>query len=317
MEETAFQTSREVINTQNVNYHRSLAAITVGSTRGFVRTEQRGFCSFSMSAISRRGDETRSGWYWSQNSEPNAVDWVSVGREAALRASSLLGSFKIPGGKYPILFDRMAFIGILGFLEEILSAEMVIKGMSVFKDKAGDRVAPEIFSLTDHPGLEGGLYRSVFDDEGVPRERYQIIDRGKLMGFLHNSMTARRMGAEPTGNATRGSFKETPVPGGTNLHVNAKGIPVSEMISSIGQGIYVQDVMGMHTADSVSGDFSVGVSGQYIRNGGFEHPVCEVTVSGNILDVLEGIRGVGDDLIFVGSTGSPSILVEGLSLSGK
>jgi len=317
MEDAAFSQSADIVNTQNVAYTERRSSVTVGSSRGFIRSEARGYASFSISAISKKANETRSDWYQGQGRDFSDIDWVSVGREAARRSAGLLGSRKIPGGRYPIIFDSMAFIDILGFIEEMISAEMVIRGISVLEGKMGKRVASNLFNLVDDPARKDGLYSSAFDDEGVPRRKYRLVDQGSLMGYLHNSMTARWMGVEPTGNATRGSFKEPPLPGGTNLYLEAGRSSAKELVSSIEEGILVQDIMGMHTADSVSGDFSVGVGGYLVTSGSLIHPVCEVTVSGNILNLLGGIAGVGDELFFVGSTGSPAVMVEGLSLSGK
>ncbi len=317
MEDAALSHSAEIVNTQNVSYTERRSSVTVGSSRGFIRSEARGYASFSMSAISKKGNESRSDWYQGQAPDFSAIDWVGVGREAARRSASLLGSRKIPGGRYQIVFDSMAFIDILEFIEEIISAEMVIRGISVLEGKVGGRVASKEFDLVDDPEMKEGLFSSTFDDEGVPRRKYRLINRGVLMGYLHNSMTARWMDVEPTGNATRSSFKVSPVPGGTNLYLQAGKSTSKDLVSSIDEGILVQDIMGMHTADSVSGDFSVGVSGHYVRSGSLIHPVCEVTVSGNILDLLGGVTGVGDEVLFVGGTGSPAVLIEGLSLSGK
>lgn len=317
MEEASLHYSDEVVNTQNVGFSEDRSVVTVGSTRGFIRSEERGLCTYSISAISKRGDEIRSGWYWAQGALPEEIDVSAVGKEAGRRSADLLGSSKVSGGRYPVIFDRMAFIDIIGFMEEMLSAEMVIKGMSRLAGEVGGIIAPACFSLIDDPFSDKAGYRSSFDDEGVPRKRYELIREGRLNGFLHSSMTARILELAPTGSADRSSFMDQPSPGATNLHAAPGEGRLEKMISEVSKGIYVQDIMGMHTADPISGDFSVGISGWYVKSGTLDHPVCEMTVSGNIIDTLKGIRAVGEDLVFIGSLGAPSVLVEGLSLSGK
>jgi PmbA protein len=259
----------------------------------------------------------RSGWYWGQATRPSGIDFVSIGKKAAERSVRLLGSRKIPGGRYPIVFDPMAFIDILGFLEDTLSAEKVLKGMSCLSGKLNKVIAPDFFSLVDDPRLNGGCFNSLFDDEGVPRRRYEPIKSGELKGYLHTVMTSRKMNVKPFGNAFRSSFKGIPWPGVTNLYVKPGDKNPDYILSELLEYLYVQDIMGIHTADSISGDFSVGVNGYYVKSGDIYCPICEMTVSGNILDILSGIIYIAGDLVFMGSLGSPSVLVEGLSVSGK
>jgi PmbA protein len=317
MEESAFDYSSSIVNTEGAGYSEANSIITVGSSRGFVREEKRGSCSTFISAISRQSDELRSGWYCGQANHPSDINFVSIGKKAAERSVNLLGSRKIPGGRYPIIFDQMAFIDILGFLEDTLSAELVLKGMSCLSGKLNKVIAPEFLSLVDDPGLKGGCFNSLFDDEGVPRRRYELIKSGELMGYLHTAMTSRKMNVKPVGNALRSSFKSIPQPGVTNLYIEPGDKTPNDILSELSEGLYVQDIMGIHTADSISGDFSVGVNGHYIKLGTEYCPICEMTVSGNLLDILSGIRYIANDLVFVGSLGSPSVLVEGLSVSGK
>ena len=317
MEESVFDYSSSVVNTEGTGYSETNSIITIGSSRGFIREEKRGSCSTFISAISERSGELRSGWYWGQGARPGDIDFVSVGKKAAERSVNLLGSRKIPGGRYPVVFDQMAFIDMLGFLEETLSAEMVLKGMSCLSGKLNKIVAPEFLSLVDDPDLKGGCFNSLFDDEGVSRRRFELIKSGVLKGYLHTVMTSRKMNISPAGNAFRSSFKSVPRPGVTNFYIEPGDKNPDDILSELSEGLYVQDIMGMHMADSISGDFSVGVNGYYIKSGAVQCPVCEMTVSGNILDSLSGIVHIANDLVFMGSLGSPSVLVDGLSVSGE
>ncbi|MDZ7861007.1 MAG: TldD/PmbA family protein [Candidatus Krumholzibacteriota bacterium] len=317
MEEAAFDFSGSIVNTDRAGYFEESSIITVSSSRGFTREEKRGSCSTFISAISKRSGETRSGWAWGQSPSPDGIDFAGIGRKAAERSLNLLGSRKIPGGRYPTLFSQLAFIDILGFLGDILSAEMVIKGISCLSGKLNKMIAPKFLSIVDDPFLKGGCFNSRFDDEGVSRRRYEIIKSGRLKGYLHTVMTSRKMKVTSAGNAFRSSFKAVPGPGVTNFYIEPGDKSSRDIMSGLSEGIYVQSIMGIHTADSISGDFSVGISGSYIKSGNVHCPICEMTVSGNILDVLSGITCIANDLVFAGSSGSPSILVSGLSVSGK
>ncbi len=317
MEEQAFSYSGEVVNTRNAGYSESWTRVTVGSTRGFVREDYRGCCSCFISAIARRGDEIRSGGFWHQSPERGGVDFRMTGRRAAARAVSLLGSRKIRGGRLPALFDSYAFIDMLGFLEDILSAEMVTKGMSCLAGKLNRELAPEYVNIVDDPALEGGCGNCAFDDEGVPAGRIELISGGVLKGYFHTSATARKMGGGRPGNAVRPSFKAIPEPGAANLYLEPGARGMDDMIAGIDRGVLIQNIMGIHTADTISGDFSLGFNGHYISSGERKHPLCEMTVAGSILDLLYGIAEIGSGLHFVGDTGSPPVLVSGLSVSGE
>jgi len=165
--------------------------------------------------------------------------------------------------------------------------------------------------------LPGGVATSPFDDEGIPRTRTVLVKDGVLSSFLYDFYSARKDKVEPSGNGFRGSFKVPPSVGFTNFFLDRGETKREELISGVDKGLYVMETMGMHTADPVSGDFSVGVSGLWIERGNLSFPVHGVTIAGNLLDLLNCIDAVGDDLEFYGSLGSPTIRISDLLISGE
>ncbi len=316
MEKAALEFDRYIENTEGAGYSESFGDVYVASTKGFIRREKRGACSCSISAVARKDREVRSGWYFSQGVDIGALDFTNTGREAAKRASTLLDARKIPSRRYPAVMDAAAFTEIIYLLQQGLSAEMVLKGTTVFAEKMAKRAAPDIVTLIDDPFLEGGCFNAAFDDEGVPKKRYLLIGSGIVEGFLHNAWSSRKMGLPSTGNAVRESYKEQPVPGPSNLYLAPGQGNLDGMIAQIDEGVYILNVMGMHTADPISGDFSVGISGLFIKGGETRYAINEMTISGNILDLLSGIREIGSQLVFIGQYGAPPVLIEGLSISG-
>jgi len=317
MEAAALESDRRVRSSEGASYTETAYRICVAGTRGFMRTRSGGYCACSIGAAAASGGEVRSGWSYAQATVPELLDFRGTGREAGERSAGLLGGTPLQTGRYTVLFDSLAFSEIVSLLGEILSAEMVVKGSSVFAGRLGERVASATFTLVDDPFLPGGCFNTPFDDEGVPSTRRELVSGGILEGFLHNSYTARKTGHGRAGNAFRGTFKGTPVPGPTNLFVAGGRAGTEELLDTLGSGIYIQDVMGMHTADPVSGDFSVGINGFEVRGGGRERAVCEMTISGNVLSLMDGIVATGSAVRFAGQVGSPPVLVEGLSLSGS
>jgi PmbA protein len=317
MEAATLAADGRIKGSEGASYSEVTYSICVAGTRGFLRTRRGGYCSCSTGAAATSAGEVRSGWSYAQALMPGMLDFRKTGIEAGERAAGLLGGRPIPTGRYAVVFDALAFTEIISMLGEVLSAEMVVRGSSVFNGRLGAKVASDAFTLIDDPFIAGGCFNAPFDDEGVPSIRRELVSRGVLEGFLHNSYSARKMGRGKAGNAFRGSFKSIPVPGPTNFFVAPGAVEEDELVESLGNGIYIQDVMGMHTADPVSGDFSVGITGYEVSGGKKERAVCEMTISGNVVSLLERIAAAGRAVRFAGQVGSPPVLVDGLSVSGR
>jgi PmbA protein len=163
----------------------------------------------------------------------------------------------------------------------------------------------------------GGIGSAPFDGEGVPTSRTVLIDKGVLKQYLYNTYTAAKDGVSSTGNGVRSSFKGTPEVGVTNFFIEAGHTPAEEIIKGVANGLYVTEVMGMHTANPISGDFSVGVSGLLIEDGEVTRPVRGIAMGGNIMELFNRIDVVGNDLQFFGSKGSPTIRIAEMTISGR
>ena len=279
--------------------------------------ERRGFCFSSISAIASDGSDVESGLYFEQAQSPELIDFEGIGRKAVRKATEALGARQIRTGKYTVLIDEMSFAIILEFVESIMSGEQVAKGVSVLCDRLGERVASEVVTLIDDPHLRGGCFNAGFDAEGLWTQRRVLIQNGVLIGYLHNTFSALLLNQTPTANAVRSSYRFQPVPGATNLYIMGGKKGKDELISSIDRGVMVTEVMGLHTANSISGEFSFGISGFYVERGEIQHPISQMTVSGNIIDLFERIVDVGRDVRFIYSYGSPAVLVDGLSVGGE
>jgi PmbA protein len=159
-----------------------------------------------------------------------------------------------------------------------------------------------------------------FDGEGVPSGRTELFTKGALNGFLHNTYTAARMGAGAlsTGNAKRGGYKTTPGVGTSNFYLDAGEVSFDELLARAHGGVLIQDVSGVHSgANPISGEFSVGATGLRIADGALGEPLREMTVASTLPEMLAGITGVGDDLRFFSSVGTPSILIGEMTLAGR
>jgi PmbA protein len=277
-------------------------------------------CSAQIMAIAEQGSESQLGWDYQGSRFLKDVSFEEVGRNAARRAVQLLGARKIKPVKGFVLLDNSVSTEFLGILSSALSSESVQKKKSMLAGKRGDLVLSDRLNIIDSGLLDGKLGSKPVDDEGVPTSHKILIEKGILNGYLYNTCTAKKDGIASTGNAVRGGFTGIPTVGPTNLYIE----PVSKeytndfhgLIKTVDKGLYVIETMGMHTANPISGEFSVGASGLWIENGEIKHPVKEAVISGNILDLFKKVVMVGSDLRFYGNIGAPCLLIEEIDISG-
>jgi len=156
------------------------------------------------------------------------------------------------------------------------------------------------------------------DGEGTPTRRTTLIDQGILSSYLHDDYTARKMKTQRTGSAQRGGYLASPHIGTNTLLLRSTGINRKTLLGMVAKGIYVSEVMGLHTIDPISGDFSLGAVGWEMENGSMLRPVQKMGISGNVRDLLNALAAVADDLRFFASGNSGStVLLEGISISGS
>jgi PmbA protein len=295
---------------------RVAIASTTGMAAEYARTDAWAICV----TLAVEGDETQTGFSYAIARELGELGWEQVVDEAVERAVRMLGAVKPTTARVPIVLDQFAGMTFLGVLSSALSAEAVLKGRSLFADKAGEKLGSDLFTLVDDGRVLDGPGACPFDDEGVPSGRTELFTGGVLNGFLHDTYTAARMGGgvRSTGNAQRGSYRGAPDVGTTNFYLEAGATPVSELYTRAEGGVLIQDVSGAHSgANPISGEFSVGATGLRILPGGeLGEPLREMTIASTLPDMLAGVTGVGDDLRFFSSVGVPSILIGEMTVAG-
>ncbi|MFZ5647839.1 MAG: TldD/PmbA family protein, partial [Bacillota bacterium] len=290
--------------------------VTLMNSLGVDLSFKGAYCGIYIALVAVEGEESQTGFALKYGVRYNDLDAGSTGREAAMRAVRMLGARSVPSQTLPVVFEPYVATGFLGLLAPALTAEAVQKGRSLFAGKLGQKVASGRVNIIDDGSLAGGIASSPFDGEGVPTSKTQLIAGGLLEGFMHNTYTAAKDGVKSTGNGVRGSYKSTPEVGSTNLYIDKGDTGPDDIIRDIEKGFYVTEVLGMHTANPISGDFSLGASGLMIEGGRLTFPVRGVALAGNIIDVMKKIERIGSDLTFFGGMGSPTLLIGGLALSG-
>ena len=272
--------------------------------------------SFSLVAgiVAERDGQFEVGWESDIATSRGALSWRGIGTAAAARAVAKLGAGRPAAGRQPVILDRDVVAEFLSLLGTTLSADAVLKGRSLWAGKLGAAVAAGTVTIIDDPTLPGAVGSAPCDDEGQPTRRKVLIDAGALTGYLHSLETAHRMGVDPTGNGFRGGFESLPLPRPGNLVLQPGRHAPEAWTRAPGCVVLVDDILGAHTMNPVSGDFSVGASG-FVCENGRRRPFRGATIAGNLGALFASIAEVGDDLRFFGSVAAPSVLVSALDLS--
>ncbi len=243
------------------------------------------------------------------------IDFFKIGEKASLLASRSQHGVSVETRDCAVLLEPLAFADILeNTLEASLNADNVQKGRSALIGKIGAKIAASELSIIDDGTLAGGIGTSSRDDEGTPSKRNEVIKNGELSSFLYDCYTAGKEKRESTGNAVRPSYTSTPVVGIRNLIIEH---PSFDVVGETESGVIVHSVIGAHTANPISGDFSVEARNSFlIKNGETTSPIKSMMLSGNIFELLKCIDGIGKDVRKVGNVVTPTIRVSKMRVVG-
>lgn len=289
----------------------------IGNSLGVRLSGRSTSAAFSIELLAVDGESTEAAWDYQASRFSSRLDPERIAREIAVEALKSLGGKSIPTKNYPLVLSPRVGAQLLGLVGQALSAEAVQKERSFLKGMIGKKVAAPSFTLADDPFLPEGLASESFDDEGVPHVSLTPIRDGALTGYFYDLRSATRDNVPSNGHASKGGLSAAPSPAATNLFVQSGASTLESMLSSDRQVFLIREVMGLHMADPITGEFSLGASGYLFEGGKFSHAVRGVTLAGSIGGLLSGIAGVATDLTWYGSIGAPSLLVTGLTVAGS
>ncbi|MBO9576892.1 MAG: TldD/PmbA family protein [Sphingobium sp.] len=237
----------------------------------------------------------------------------AIGLRAGTRAVSRLNPRRVPSGSMPIIFDPRVGGSLIGHLLGAMTGPAVTRKASFLLGKKGELVLPAGLHVVDDPLRQRGLRSRPFDGEGLPTAKKRLIDDGVLVDWMLDSASARQLGEQPTGHATRGGG--SPGAGATNVHLEGGTGAARDLVHGIKQGLYVTELIG-HGVNGVTGDYSRGASGFLIEDGRVSHAVAEVTIAGNLKDMLLNLSAA-DDLRFRYAVNVPTLRVDGMTVAGE
>lgn len=289
----------------------------IASTTGIRAWGTGGHCSISVAALATDGEETAIAGGFSLGREPEELDIERAVSEAVRDATGKLGAKKPKSAKITIVLEPGVTADFIGIIGGTLSGESVLKGRSLFANRLGEMVASDVFTLVDDPTDPEAFGAWPTDDEGLVSRRNVLIDGGRLDHFLHNTWSGRRSGDGSTGSAVRG-YSSTPGVGTRSLSLVPGSQSQEEVLRSVGEGVLIQDVSGLHSGvNPVSGDFSAGAEGMWIRGGEPAEPFREATIASTLQRMLQDVVAVGSDTRWFGSTAGATLVIKDVSLGGS
>ena len=253
--------------------------------------------------------------YNSQSSRFFDIDGEKLASEVCDLAKSSIDTHPVETGDYDVVLDYYAATGLLQTFISAFNGENVKRGRSILKDKIGSEIANPTLSIVDNPLLEKGMFTSKCDDEGSASQKTDLIKEGVLNSFIYDIYTANSEGVKTTSNGLRGSYLSTPMISPTNLEFK-----FSEMkdLSEVDSGVLTTSVLGAHTANPISGDFSVEASNAFkIENGELTDPINKAMISGNIFEIMKSVEGLKSEVKQYGSYIIPKLLVHNLRVVGQ
>ena len=310
-EKAARKVSPLITNTDGASVATFEGHFVLGNSRGFMGGYPYSRHSISVAPIAGKGNNMqRDYWYTSARDAKLLAKPGAVGKYAAQRTLARLSARRIKTGHYPVLFEAPLAVGLLGALVQATSGGALYRKASFLLDSLGKPVLADHLDVREDPYIIGGMGSSAFDDEGVRTVPRDVVLAGVLQGYFLSTYTARKLGMQTTGNAG----------GSHNLVLTSRLTSPDDdfkaMLRKMGTGLLVTELIGQGV-NYVTGDYSRGAFGYWVENGEIQHAVQEITIAGNLADMLRQIVAVGADTLVRGAKSSGSILIEKMAVAGQ
>ena len=306
-EQAAFDASPLVSNSEGASVSTQQAHFVSANSLGFMGGYPTSRHYISCSVIAGEQDAMqRDDWYTTRRCADELEDAALVGRIAAERAVARLGGRKVKTGEFPVLFEAPLAAGLLGSLVHAVSGGALYRKASFLLDHLGKRVMPDFVQISERPHIKRGLGSSAFDSDGVATRDREVVTDGILQAYFLSAYTARKLGMQTTANAG----------GSHNLVIKPGDLDFAGLLARMDRGLLVTELLGQGV-NYVTGDYSRGAAGYWVENGKIAYPVEEITIAGNLKNMLAGVVAVGNDVQVRGSKQTGSILLDRMTVAGE
>lgn len=299
-----------ITNSHGASFSATRTLVVLANSNGFHGAYPQSEYSLSLGLQAGTGTRKSEEFCFAQATHlSDLVSPKSLGRETARRAVQLIGARKVKTQKVPVIFDPRMSAHLLYELLDALSGAAVYRGASFLAGKLGEKIGSDALTLIDDGLMPRGLGSRPFDDEGAPAQRTMVCEGGVLQTYLCNTYAARKLKLRSTGNDHNGGI------GPKNFYLPAGPYTPEQMIRSVKKGLYLTRTIGQGV-NEVTGDYSKGAYGLWIRNGELAYPIAEVTISSTLQEMMRGLEMVGNDLAFHSQIGAPTIKIHEMTIAG-
>jgi PmbA protein len=315
-ENSALAYDSRISNSEGAEFSNQFGRVLYVSSQGFAGEYSGSMFGHSVAPVAKQdGAMQRDYWYSSNRKFAKLDSPGSVGEKAAQRVLRRLGARKVKTCAVPVVFDPEMAASLLRNLASALSGYALYKGASFLAGKLGTRMGSDLLTVIDDGTIPGALGSRPFDGEGLPLRKKIVVDRGELQSYLLDSYSGRKLGMKSTGNASR-SVGDAPGVSPANFYLKPGKDAPEQIIRSVKSGFYVTEMIGFGV-NMVTGDFSRGAAGLWIENGELAYPVEEITIAGNLKEMLQTIEMTGSDLEMRGRIASPTIKISQMTVAGE
>ena len=320
-EAAALEADPRIVNSDGGSFDAATGRKVLANSRGFMGGYRSSYAGVSAVPLAKdaNGQMQRDYWWSSARRLADIETPELIGREAARRTLRRLGARRVPTQRVPIVFASEVAQSLIGAVFEAASGDAIWRGASFLAGRLGEPIAAANLTIIDDntmllPTGAGGFGSSPFDGEGLPSLRTVVVENGVLRNYMLNTYTARKLKMKSTHNASRG-LAGTPGIGCGNLYLQPGSLTQEQILAEVSSGLYVTGLMGSGV-NLVTGDYSRGATGLWIENGVLTHAVEEVTIAGNLAEMLRNVTAIGNDMVFRGAVASPTLRIDGMTIAG-
>ncbi len=315
-EAVALQADPRITNSEGGEFSNSSREIVFANTLGFAGHYRTTNYSLSVVPVASQNGAMQRDYWHSSHRKLRSLDTPSaIGQKAAERTLRRLGARRVKTQEAPVVFDPEMAASLLRHLAAAVSGVSLYRKTSFLLDKLGEHIASPGLWIEDNARLPSALGSKPFDGEGLPTRCIPVVEDGILTNYLLDTYSARRLGKQSTGSAAR-AFADAPAAGPTNFVLRAGSTSPQEIIQSVRSGLYVTELSGFGV-NPVTGDYSRGAVGMWIENGELAYPVEEITIAGNLLDMLKNIEVLGNDLELRSTIAAPTLKITRMMIAGE
>lgn len=317
MEAAAQDFDPRIRHVRSAAYEEKVSTLQIRNSRGIDVAYTRSRCQLGVMAVAEQDGEAESAYEFDAAPGFEVLDPMAIGRAAAARAASYLGGSTPTSRRVPVLLDPLVACEILEVLVASFQGDAVFKHRSYLSGRLGQRVYSELLQVEDDGLLPEGAASCPFDGEGLPGRRLPLVTDGVVANFLLDRVYAPKLGLPANASTVRRGLQRPPFLSYTNLRIAPGLVSDEALLREIGKGLWVTETIGMHAANPVTGDFSIGVQGFLIEGGERRVPVKKLALAGNLHQMMAELRAVGSNFRVSGQIGAPSLAIQEMAVGGS